>query len=100
MSAANSSNSPAGGRGARVARPSDAVAEGAGERLSPLELPQDYWILLALPRLARKTSTADIYRRFVELIDERRSQVDVVPLRLVADCLLVGRRHSVEAVPA
>ena len=40
----------------------------------------------------------DIYRRFVELIDERRSQVDVLPLRLVADCLLVGRRHSVEAV--
>jgi D-galactose 1-dehydrogenase len=40
----------------------------------------------------------DIYRRFVELIDERRSQVDVVPLRLVADCLLVGGRHTVEAV--
>jgi len=40
----------------------------------------------------------DIYRRFVELIDERRSQVDVLPLRLVADCLLVGRRHIVEAV--
>ena len=40
----------------------------------------------------------DIYRRFVDLIDERRSQVDVVPLRLVADCLLVGRRHIVEAV--
>ena len=42
----------------------------------------------------------DIYRRFVELIDERRSQVDVVPLRLVADCLLVGRRHNVEPVTA
>jgi predicted dehydrogenase len=40
----------------------------------------------------------DIYRRFVELIDERRSQVDVAPLRLVADCLLVGRRHSVGAI--
>ena len=39
----------------------------------------------------------DIYRQFVELIDERRSQVDVAPLRLVADCLLVGRRHIVEA---
>jgi predicted dehydrogenase len=41
----------------------------------------------------------DIYREFVELIDERRSHVDVVPLRLVADCLLAGRRHSVEAAP-
>jgi predicted dehydrogenase len=40
----------------------------------------------------------DIYRQFVDLIDERRSLVDVAPLRLVADCLLVGRRQSVEAV--
>ncbi len=38
----------------------------------------------------------DIYRRFVDLIDERRSLVDVAPLRLVADCLLPGRRHIVE----
>jgi D-galactose 1-dehydrogenase len=36
----------------------------------------------------------DIYRRFAELIDRRESQVDVVPLRLVADCLLVGSRRS------
>jgi predicted dehydrogenase len=40
----------------------------------------------------------DIYREFVDLIDNRRSNVDVAPLRLVADCLLVGRRHSVEPV--
>jgi hypothetical protein len=32
------------------------------------------------------------------LIDERRSLVDVAPLRLVADCLLVGGRRVVEAV--
>ena len=42
----------------------------------------------------------DIYRRFAELIDERASQVDVAPLRLVADCLLAGRRHMVDAAPA
>ncbi|MEO5612942.1 MAG: gfo/Idh/MocA family oxidoreductase, partial [Sphingomicrobium sp.] len=42
----------------------------------------------------------DMYREFVELIDQRRSHVDVVPLRLVADCLLAGRRHAVEAAPA
>jgi hypothetical protein len=36
----------------------------------------------------------DIYRRFAELIDRRQSQVDVVPLRLVADCLLVGSRKT------
>jgi predicted dehydrogenase len=40
----------------------------------------------------------DIYRTFVELIDERRSLVDVAPLRLVADCLLVGRRQTVDPV--
>jgi predicted dehydrogenase len=40
----------------------------------------------------------DIYRTFVDLIDERRSLVDVAPLRLVADCLLVGGRRVVEAV--
>lgn len=40
----------------------------------------------------------DIYRTFVDLIDERRSLVDVAPFRLVADCLLVGRTRSVEAV--
>ena len=40
----------------------------------------------------------DIYRTFVDLIDERRSLVDVAPLRLVADCLLVGGRRTVEAV--
>jgi len=37
-----------------------------------------------------------IYRRFADLIDERRSLVDVSPLRLTADAFLVGRRLSVE----
>ena len=40
----------------------------------------------------------DIYREFVRLIDERRSQVDVAPLRLVADCLLTGKHVIVEPV--
>jgi len=40
----------------------------------------------------------DIYRLFVDLIDERRSLVDVAPLRLVADCLLAGRRQDVDPV--
>ena len=40
----------------------------------------------------------DIYREFVDLIDARGSNVDVAPLRLVADCLLVGRRHTVGPV--
>jgi predicted dehydrogenase len=36
-----------------------------------------------------------IYARFADLIDERRSHVDVAPLRLTADAFLVGRRVSV-----
>ncbi|CAN5211200.1 Gfo/Idh/MocA family oxidoreductase [soil metagenome] len=41
----------------------------------------------------------DIYRNFVDLIDLRRSDVDVRPLRLVADCLLVGSRKTVAVAP-
>jgi predicted dehydrogenase len=40
----------------------------------------------------------DIYRQFVDLVDQRRSQVDVAPFRLVADCLLVGRTRRVESI--
>jgi len=41
-----------------------------------------------------------LYARFVDLIDERRSEVDLAPLRLVADCLLVGSRGEVAPPPA
>jgi D-galactose 1-dehydrogenase len=40
----------------------------------------------------------DIYRTFVDLIDDRRSLVDVAPFRLVADCLLLGSRTTVEPI--
>jgi predicted dehydrogenase len=40
----------------------------------------------------------DIYRHFADLIDERRSHVDVAPLRLVADSLLIGSTRRVEEV--
>jgi len=39
-----------------------------------------------------------IYARFVDLIDQRHSLVDVAPLRLVADCLLTARQHAVDPV--
>ncbi len=39
----------------------------------------------------------DIYREFVDLIDQRRSSMDVRPLRLVADCLLAAKRQEVDA---
>jgi predicted dehydrogenase len=40
----------------------------------------------------------DIYRIFADLIDERRSLVDVAPLRLVADSLLIGSVSRVEEI--
>jgi 4-diphosphocytidyl-2C-methyl-D-erythritol kinase len=44
--------------------PGPKLAQGGGERLSPLELPQDYWVLVALPRRARKEGTGAVYDRF------------------------------------
>jgi predicted dehydrogenase len=41
---------------------------------------------------------SDIYRTFADLIDNRGSLVDVAPLRLVADCLLIGATQQVEPV--
>jgi 4-diphosphocytidyl-2-C-methyl-D-erythritol kinase len=54
---------------------------GDGSELSPLELPQDYWVLLVFPRGARKESTAAVYQRFDERggadgWDGRRSALD------------------------
>ncbi len=40
----------------------------------------------------------DIYREFAQLIDERRSFVDVRPLSLVADCLLVASTTKVDPI--
>jgi D-galactose 1-dehydrogenase len=40
----------------------------------------------------------DIYRKFVDLIDARSSLVDVAPLRLVADCLLIGRTTRTDPI--
>lgn len=36
-----------------------------------------------------------LYRRFAELIDSRSSDVDLSPLRLVADCFFIARRNEV-----
>lgn len=46
------------------------LGEDDGTRLSGLELPQDYWIVLVLPADARKPSTASVYDAF----DRRRGE--------------------------
>jgi 4-diphosphocytidyl-2-C-methyl-D-erythritol kinase len=35
-----------------------------GTELSPLDLPQDYWVLLVLPHASAKSSTADVFAAF------------------------------------
>ena len=37
-----------------------------------------------------------IYRRFAELLNARKSEVDAAPLRLVADAMLLGRRLATD----
>ena len=54
------------------------VASGTGATLDPLDLPQDFFVVLALPNDAVKTSTADVYAAFdardgADGWDERRA---------------------------
>jgi 4-diphosphocytidyl-2-C-methyl-D-erythritol kinase len=40
------------------------LGEEDGTELSPLDLPQDYWVVLLLPRATRKPSTSAVYEAF------------------------------------
>ena len=40
------------------------LGSGDGSELEPLDVPQDFWVVLLLPRGAAKTSTADVYAAF------------------------------------
>jgi len=40
------------------------LGAGDGTELRPLDLPQDYWVLIVVPHEDRKTSTRDVYVRF------------------------------------
>jgi 4-diphosphocytidyl-2-C-methyl-D-erythritol kinase len=42
------------------------LGTGDGTTLAPLDLPQDFWVLLVLPRNAEKASTAAVYAAFDE----------------------------------
>jgi 4-diphosphocytidyl-2-C-methyl-D-erythritol kinase len=53
------------------------LGSGDGSELQPLDLPQDFWVVVLLPRDAAKTSTAEVYAAFdtrhgVEGFAERR----------------------------
>ena len=42
------------------------LGEGDGTELTPLDLPQDYWVVLVLPRGATKGSSGAVYAEFDE----------------------------------
>lgn len=44
--------------------PGPQLGQGDGSELSPLDLPQGFWVVLCLPDDARKTSTGEVYERF------------------------------------
>ena len=69
-----------------------------GTELRPLELPQDYWVLLVVPRGAGKRSTQDVYAAFDARggergYDERRDA-------LMAALETVGRPRDLARLPA
>jgi 4-diphosphocytidyl-2-C-methyl-D-erythritol kinase len=57
------------------------LGEADGTELSPLDLPQDYWVALLLPRGERKASTAAVYAGFDARdgsagYEQRRAELD------------------------
>jgi len=44
--------------------PGPQLGQGEGGELTPLELPQDYWVVLCLPEGALKASTGAVYEQF------------------------------------
>jgi 4-diphosphocytidyl-2-C-methyl-D-erythritol kinase len=78
-------------------RPGPQLATGDGTDLVPLELPQDYWVVLVAPRDARKPSTREVYEQFdarngVDGYEERRAA-------LLAALERVRRPRDLAALP-
>ncbi|MEZ5101411.1 MAG: 4-(cytidine 5'-diphospho)-2-C-methyl-D-erythritol kinase [Thermoleophilia bacterium] len=60
--------------------PGPKLAQGRGELLTPVDVPQDFWVLVAVPRGAVKESTGAVYGRFDALgggpgFEQRRNAV-------------------------
>ena len=57
------------------------LGTGTGAHLAPLDLPQDYWVVLLLPHDTRKFSTTEVYAAFdrnggADGFDERRARLE------------------------
>jgi 4-diphosphocytidyl-2-C-methyl-D-erythritol kinase len=73
------------------------LGSGDGTEFEPLDLPQDYWVLLVVPRNANKTSTADVYAAFDARQGERGYDERAATLR---DALSgVRRPRDLAALP-
>ena len=73
------------------------LGSGDGSELEPLDLPQDFWVVVLLPRDKGKSSTADVYAAFdarhgVEGFAERREA-------LVDGLAAVNRPRDLAALP-
>ena len=79
-------------------RAGPALAGGDGTELTPLELPQDYWVVLVLPRGATKRSTADVYESF----DARGGEAGFEERKAALEDALarVRRRRDLALLPA
>jgi len=75
-------------------RPGPQLGEGDGGELRALDLPQDYWVVLALPPGAHKESTATVYDGYegAEGYEERRAH-------LLETLALVHRPRDLAALP-
>lgn len=71
---------------------------GDGTELQQLELPQDYWILIVLPKRAQKSSTGDVFAAF----DARGGEAGYGERRahVVAALETVRRPRDLAALPA
>ena len=72
--------------------------EGVGADLAPLDLPQDYWVVLLLPHGAAKASTGEVYAEFdardgADGWEERREELE----RALAE---IRRPRDLEALPS
>ena len=74
------------------------LGTGDGSELEPLDLPQDFVVLLLLPRGAVKRSTADVYAQFDARAGEVRWEERVDALR--AGLRAVRRPRDLAALPA
>ncbi|MGH3053062.1 MAG: 4-(cytidine 5'-diphospho)-2-C-methyl-D-erythritol kinase [Gaiellaceae bacterium] len=79
-------------------RPGPKLAEGAGERLTDLVLPQDFWVVIVLASNAEKDATGTIYDRFDER--GRSTGFDGRRAELVGALARVRRPRDFERFPA